>query len=71
MIIGGFQKLSLLDYPGKTSVIIFTQGCNYKCNYCQNSNLIKFTKKSVVLEEEILDYLKKRQKLIVQKDMKR
>ena len=40
MKIAGFQKLTLLDFPGKVSCILFTQGCNFKCPYCQNSGLI-------------------------------
>lgn len=36
---GGFQKSSLIDYPGKISAIIFTQGCNFKCPYCHNPEL--------------------------------
>ena len=40
MIIGGFQKFSLLDYPGKISCIVFTQGCNFNCVYCHNKELI-------------------------------
>lgn len=40
MIIGGFQKFSLIDYPGKTSAIIFTRGCNFRCRYCHNPELV-------------------------------
>ena len=40
MRIAGFQKLTLLDFPGKVSCILFTQGCNFKCSYCHNSGLI-------------------------------
>ena len=40
MIISGFQKLTLLDYPNKLACIVFTQGCNFKCAYCQNSDLL-------------------------------
>jgi len=39
-MIGGFQKSSLIDYPEKISAIIFTQGCNFKCPYCHNPELI-------------------------------
>lgn len=38
--IGGIQKSSLLDYPEKISAIVFTQGCNYRCGYCHNPELI-------------------------------
>jgi pyruvate formate lyase activating enzyme len=40
MIIGGLQKNSLLDYPGKISAIIFTQGCNFRCHFCYNPMLV-------------------------------
>lgn len=40
MFIGGFQKFSLIDYPGKVSAIIFTQGCNFRCPYCHNPELV-------------------------------
>ena len=40
-VIGGLQKVSLLDYPGKIAAIVFTQGCNFKCGYCHNPELNK------------------------------
>ncbi|MBI2550729.1 anaerobic ribonucleoside-triphosphate reductase activating protein [Candidatus Uhrbacteria bacterium] len=40
MTIGGFQPLSLVDYPGKTCAIVFTQGCPFRCPYCHNPELI-------------------------------
>jgi len=40
MIIGGLQKFSLLDYPGKISAIVFTQGCNFRCGFCYNPMLV-------------------------------
>ncbi len=40
MIIGGLQKFSLLDYPGKIAAIIFTQGCNFRCHFCYNPMLV-------------------------------
>ncbi|MDE2008658.1 MAG: anaerobic ribonucleoside-triphosphate reductase activating protein [Candidatus Omnitrophica bacterium] len=39
MRIGGFQQFSLIDYPGKMAAIVFTQGCNFRCGYCYNSQL--------------------------------
>ena len=50
MKISGFQKLTLLDYPGRIACIIFTQGCNYKCSYCQNSLLIPHENEELVAE---------------------
>jgi len=40
MIIGGLQKFSLLDYPGRVSAIIFTKGCNFRCQFCYNPMLV-------------------------------
>jgi len=40
MKIGGWQKFSLIDYPGKIAAVIFTQGCNFRCPYCQNPELV-------------------------------
>jgi pyruvate formate lyase activating enzyme len=40
MIIGGLQKFSLIDYPGKICAIIFTRGCNFRCRYCHNPELV-------------------------------
>jgi pyruvate formate lyase activating enzyme len=41
MIIGGLQKFSLLDYPGHLAAIIFTQGCNFRCQFCYNPMLVQ------------------------------
>jgi pyruvate formate lyase activating enzyme len=40
MIIGGLQKFSLLDYPEHISAIVFTQGCNFRCQFCYNPMLV-------------------------------
>lgn len=40
MIISGLQKFSLLDFPGHLSAIIFTQGCNFRCQFCYNPMLV-------------------------------
>lgn len=63
MKISGFQKLTLLDFPNKIASIIFTQGCNFNCSYCQNSDLIPL-KDGYFKEEEILEYLKKRRNVL-------
>jgi pyruvate formate lyase activating enzyme len=61
MLIGGLQKFSLIDYPGKICAIIFTQGCNFKCPYCHNPELVNpklFM--PIIPEEKVLSFLKKR-----------
>ncbi|THB79012.1 MAG: anaerobic ribonucleoside-triphosphate reductase activating protein [Desulfobacteraceae bacterium] len=40
MHIGGFQKNTLIDFPGTLSCLVFTQGCNFSCPYCHNPGLI-------------------------------
>lgn len=65
MIIDGFDKLTLLDYPEHVACIIFTRGCNFKCSYCQNSSLILHKKEpGNFSEEEILDYLNLRKNVL-------
>lgn len=61
MIIGGFQRFSLIDYPGKICAIIFTQGCNFRCPYCHNPELISFkTSQNSISEKEVFSFLKQR-----------
>jgi pyruvate formate lyase activating enzyme len=66
MLIAGFEKNTLLDYPGKVASIIFTYGCNLRCPYCHNPELVikPCDKKNLFSEELIFDYLKKRKGLI-------
>lgn len=59
MQIGGFQKSSLLDYPEKIVAIIFTKGCNFRCGYCHNPELV-LNQNEIILENEIIDFLKTR-----------
>lgn len=63
MKICGFQKLTLLDYPEHVAATIFTGGCNYRCPFCHNSELISLDAikpEEMFAEEEILKVLKKR-----------
>lgn len=64
MIIGGFQKLSLLDYPEKLCAIVFTQGCVFRCSYCHNPELIEVRAGGGMPEERVLEELSVRRKLI-------
>lgn len=64
MIINGFSKLTLLDYPGSLACEIFTQGCNFKCPFCHNSEFIENSNNSSYSEEEIISYLDKRKKIL-------
>lgn len=63
MNIGGFQKTSLLDYPGYISTIIWTVGCNFNCPFCYNTDLVKGNA-GTVPEKQIMDYLEKRKGIV-------
>lgn len=60
--IGGYQKLTLLDFPGKLAATIFLPGCNFRCPFCHNSEL--FSPTDFYDENEILDMIKKRSSVI-------
>lgn len=70
MLIGGIQKLSLLDYPGKTCCTVFTIGCNYRCPFCHNASIIQgqiqeeIQPGQTIPPEEILAFLQKRRGLL-------
>ncbi len=63
--IGGMQKMTLLDYPGKVAATIFTGGCSFKCPFCHNKDLVFLPENYEFFPaDEVLDYLKKRQGLL-------
>lgn len=63
--IKGVQKLSAIDYPGKTCAIVFLAGCNFRCPYCQNPDLIESPDKlESISEGEVLDLVRSRRKWI-------
>ena len=64
MKIAGFEKTSLQDYPDHISCIVFTQGCNMKCPFCQNATLIPQEGDNLIDEKEVLDYLKLRKNIV-------
>lgn len=61
MQIHGFNKTTLLDYPGLVAATIFTGACNFRCPYCHNADLVlNPSSQPVIPEEEILSHLRKR-----------
>ena len=69
MQIAAIQKLTLLDFPGKTACTIFTPGCNFRCGYCHNPELvlpkkIAVTKKDLIPESAFFNFLEKRKGLL-------
>ncbi len=63
MKIGGLQKTSLLDYPDTLSAIIWTAGCNFRCPFCYNKQLV-LGKTEMISEETILLFLEKRRDVL-------
>jgi len=54
MRIGGLQKTSLIDFPGRIAAVVFTQGCNMRCPYCHNPSLVLPGSFEEVLDETAL-----------------
>jgi len=71
MIIGGLEKMTLIDYPGQLAAIVFTKGCNFRCHFCYNPLLVwpdketdekKYEKTcSTISEDEFFLFLQERQ----------
>lgn len=64
MLISGWMKTSMVDYPGKLASVVFTQGCNMKCFYCHNKDLIHPGETSKVDEGKIFGWLLKRKSFV-------
>lgn len=67
MLIGGLQKLTLIDYPGKVAAAVFAIGCNFRCGFCHNPELVNSELRimnSELSEEDVLQFLKSRQGLL-------
>jgi pyruvate formate lyase activating enzyme len=67
MIFGGLQELTLIDYPGKIAATVFTVGCNFRCYYCHNPELVlpeKIKNSPTITEDSILEFLKTRKGLL-------
>lgn len=61
MFIGGLQKFSLIDYPKKMCAIVFTQGCNFRCDYCHNPELSACKNfREIISEKDVINFLEKR-----------
>lgn len=60
MLIAGLQKLTLLDYPGKTACTVFTPGCNFRCPFCHNALLVTHRVDEFHSEDEFFSFLNKR-----------
>lgn len=64
MRIVGLQKMTLLDYPGRVACTVFLGGCNFRCPFCHNSELLDGTAEPVMTQQELLAFLEKRKGLL-------
>lgn len=64
MIFGGFEKFTLIDYPGKIACMVYTIGCNFRCPYCHNPELVDETVENRFSEKEILSFLDTRKNIL-------
>ena len=60
MTFGGLEKFTLIDYPGKIACVAYTIGCNFRCPYCHNPELVDETVESRITEKEFFDFLGER-----------
>ena len=64
MIIKGLEKQTVLDYPGKLACTIFTFGCNFRCGFCHNPELIVDDGRPEISQDEILKFLEERKEFL-------
>jgi len=65
--IGGLEKSTLIDYPGRVAATVFLLGCNFRCPFCYSSELVlpeKISRQPRILEKVFFDFLKERQGLL-------
>ncbi len=63
-MIAGLQKMTLLDFPGKVACTLFLQGCNFRCPFCHNSDLLPHNGEEFMTEEAFLKFLESRKGLL-------
>jgi pyruvate formate lyase activating enzyme len=65
MKIAALVKTSLVDYPGRLAAVLFTQGCNFRCGYCHNQELLDSkAQRSLIRPADVFSYLEKRKGLL-------
>ncbi|RLG54460.1 MAG: anaerobic ribonucleoside-triphosphate reductase activating protein [Candidatus Hydrothermarchaeota archaeon] len=65
MLIKGFQRVSLIEYPGKIVSIVFVGGCNFRCHYCYNTDLVlNYRSLPDIPEDDIIDFMESRKGLL-------
>lgn len=67
MLIGGFEKSTLIDYPGKIAATVFVCGCDFRCPFCHNPELVdpeRIKRQPKIEEEDFFRFLKSRRGLL-------
>ena len=67
MLLGGLQKLTLIDYPDKVACTVFTVGCNFRCHFCYNLELVDpafLQEKNLLTEEYFFNFLSERKGIL-------
>lgn len=67
MLLGGLQKLTLVDYPGRIAAAVFTIGCNFTCAFCHNPELVdgeKIKDQPRISEDYFFDFIGSRRGLL-------
>jgi len=64
MKIHGLQKMTLLDFPGHVACTVFLGGCDFRCPFCHNFELVDGTEKPIMDDSELLSFLESRTALL-------
>jgi pyruvate formate lyase activating enzyme len=67
MKIGGLQKVTLVDYPGKLACTVFLSGCNFRCPFCYSKELVlpeEIRKQPEISEDEFFNFLEEKRGLL-------
>ena len=64
MKLGGLQKMTLLDFPGRVACTVFTAGCNFRCPFCHNSSLVLSPRVAELSQDDFFAFLEKRRGLL-------
>lgn len=64
MDIHGLQKLTLLDFPGHIACTVFLGGCDFRCPFCHNAEIIDGNSEVIMKDDELMEFLMKKQGLL-------
>lgn len=63
-MIAGLQKMTLLDFPGRVACTVFLQGCNFRCPFCHNTDLLPSNGEELMTEDALIAFLEGRKGLL-------